>query len=186
MISDEVLGIAGERHIMSAGHRYAFRPLTPLDLPMLGEWLDRPHVAEWWDDEEDKLAEIRAAMADPSTQPHVVELDGRPIGYIQCYDPHLEDDHPYRDQPEGTLGIDQFIGEPELIGIGHGTRLIAAFADGLFRQGAVRVIIDPDPANARAIRAYEKAGFTAFDRRTTIYGDALMMARDAPDRNRQE
>jgi aminoglycoside 6'-N-acetyltransferase len=166
--------------------RYAFRPVLAADLPMLGAWLDRPHVAEWWDDVDDKLAEIREAMTDPATQPFIVELDGRPIGYIQCYDPHLEADHPYRDQPRGTLGIDQFIGEPELVGIGHGSRLIAAFVEVLFRQGAPRVIIDPDPRNARAIRAYEKAGFRAFDTRTTIYGDALMMARDAPDRADQE
>jgi aminoglycoside 6'-N-acetyltransferase len=149
------------------------------DLPMLGAWLDQPHVAEWWDNGEDKVAEIREAMTDPATKPFVVELDGRPIGYIQCYRPHLEEEHPYRDQPEGTLGIDQFIGEPELVGIGHGSRLIAVFVEGLFREGAPRVIIDPDPANGRAIRAYEKAGFRRFDSRTSIYGDALMMARNA-------
>jgi aminoglycoside 6'-N-acetyltransferase len=33
----------------------------------------------------------------------------------------------------------------------------------------------------RALRAYEKAGFKAFDTRTTIYGTALMMARDAEE-----
>ena len=162
-------------------HQYSFRPVAEDDLPMLGVWLERSHVAEWWDDEDDKLAEIRGAMAEASTQPFIVELDGRPIGYIQCYDPHLEEDHPYQDQPKGTLGIDQFIGEPELVGIGHGSRLIAAFVAGLFRQGAPRVIIDPDPANARAISAYEKAGFKGFGSRTSIYGDALMMARDAPE-----
>jgi aminoglycoside 6'-N-acetyltransferase len=155
------------------------------DLPMLGVWLERPHVAEWWDNVDDKLAEIREAMADPSTQPFIIELDGRPIGYIQCYDPHLEADHPYRDQPRGTLGIDQFIGEPELVRIGHGSRLIAALVEALFQQGAPRVIIDPHPTNGRAIRAYEKAGFNPLDTRTSIYGDALMMARDALGGNRQ-
>jgi aminoglycoside 6'-N-acetyltransferase len=166
--------------------RYSFRPVSAEDLPTVGEWLNEPHVAEWWEDVDDKLAEIREAMLAPSTQPFIVELDGRPIGYIQSYDPHLEEDHPYRDQPVGTLGIDQFIGEPELVGVGHGSRLIAAFVEALFREGVPRVVIDPDPANARAIRAYEKAGFTSFDRRTTIYGDALMLARDAPPRTGQE
>jgi aminoglycoside 6'-N-acetyltransferase len=166
--------------------RYSFRPVVADDLPMLGVWLDRPHVAEWWDDTNDKLAEIRDAMVDASTQPFIVECDGRAIGYIQCYDPHLEEGHPYRDQPRGSLGIDQFIGEPELVGIGHGSRLIAAFVEDLFRRGAPRVIIDPDPTNGRAIRAYEKAGFRAFDVRTSIYGDALLMARDAPDGMNQE
>jgi len=166
--------------------RYGFRRVGEDDLPMLGAWLERPHVAEWWDDTDDKLAEIRAAMSSPSTEPFIIELDGRPIGYIQCYDPHLEEDHPYRDQPEGSLGIDQFIGEPEFVGIGHGSRLIAAFVENLFRRGTPRVIIDPDPTNGRAIRAYEKAGFRPLGFRTSIYGDALMMVRDAPHGISQE
>ena len=152
---------------------------------MLGVWLDCPHVAEWWDDSDGGVAEIRSAMSDPSTEPFIVEIDGRPIGYIQCYDPHLEEGHPYRDQPRGTLGIDQFIGELEFIGTGHGSRFIAAFAEDLFRRGAPRVIIDPHPTNGRAIRAYEKAGFRPFDYRTTIYGEALMMGRDAPAESKQ-
>ena len=167
-------------------HRYSFRPVIVDDLPMLGIWLERPHVAEWWDDTDDKLAEIREAMVEPSTEPFIIEIDGRPIGYIQCYDPHREEDHPYRDQPVGSLGIDQFIGEPELVGIGHGSRFIAAFAETLFRRGAPRVIIDPDPRNGRAIRAYEKAGFRPLGFRTSIYGDALMMVRDAPHGMNQE
>ena len=48
-----------------------------------------------------------------------------------------------------------------------------------------RVVIDPDPGNPRAIRAYEKAGFAAFDTRTSIYGPALMMRRDAPEETDQ-
>ncbi len=161
---------------------YGFRAVAETDLPMLSAWLAEPHVAEWWDDsglEHGPVTEIMQAMDDIATEPLIVELDGRPIGYIQSYDPHLEDGHPYQDQPTGTLGIDQFIGVPELVGIGHGSRFIRAFVDELFEEGCPRVILDPDPANKRAIRAYEKAGFRAFDTRTTIYGPALMMARDA-------
>ena len=113
-----------------------------------------------------------------SVEPLIVELDGRPIAYLQSYDPHLEDDHPYQDQPFGTLGIDVSIGVPELVGIGHGSAIVRQFVEQLFEEGAPRVIIDPDPANARAIRAYEKAGFRAFDTRTSNMARALMMARD--------
>lgn len=162
-----------------AEHRYRFRPMTERDLPRIAEWLARPHVAEWWDDPAD-TSEIAAHIDSISVEPFIVELDGRPIGYLQCYDPHLEDDHPYQDQPTGTLGIDQFIGEAELVGIGHGSRLIAEFVEQLFEDGAPRVVIDPDPANKRAIRAYEKAGFRPIGERTSIYGHVLLMARDAP------
>src|SRR5690606_15207618 len=112
-------------------------------------------------------------------EPLIVELDGRPIAYLQSYDPHLEDGHPYQDQPFGTLGIDISIGPPEHVGKGHGSAIVRQFTDMLFEEGCPRVVIDPHPDNRRAIRAYEKAGFRAFGTRTTIYGRALMMARDA-------
>lgn len=160
---------------------YAFRALTQADLPMLRRWLQEPHLAEWWGNAEEAVAEISEAIDSVDTEPLIVELDRRPIAYIQSYDPHLEDWHPYRDQPFGTLGVDLSIGPPELVGLGHGSAILRRFSDLLFEEGCPRVIIDPDPANARAIRAYEKAGFRAFDRRITVYGPALMMARDAED-----
>lgn len=154
--------------------------MTRADLPLLARWLVEPHVAKWWDDSVgEALKSIKGHIDSISVEPFIVELNGKPIGYIQSYDPHLEDGHPYQDQPTGTLGIDQFIGPPELIGKGHGPRMIAAFVELLFEEGAIRVIIDPDPANAQAIRAYEKAGFERFDTRHSEYGPALMMARNA-------
>ncbi len=159
---------------------YDFRAVTEADLPMLRGWLAEPHVAEWWEDGvEESLAEIREAMDSVETEPLIVELEGRPIAYVQSYDPHLEDGHPYQDQPFGTLGIDISIGPAELVGKGHGAAIVRQLAEMLFEEGAPRVVIDPHPDNRRAIRAYEKAGFVAFDTRTTVYGPALMMARDA-------
>ena len=163
-----------------ADFQYDFRAVTEADLPMLSAWLAEPHVAEWWNDGPGAaLAEIVVAMESDSTEPLVVELDGRPIAYVQSYDPHLEDDHPYQDQPFGTLGIDVTIGVPELVGIGHGSRLVRAFVEILFEEGCPRVIIDPHPGNGRAIRAYEKAGFRRLGERTTPFGPALIMAIDA-------
>jgi aminoglycoside 6'-N-acetyltransferase len=157
---------------------YGFRSLTRTDLPLIARWLEEPHVAEWWGDPDEEIASIREHIDSISVEPLIIELDGRPIGYLQSYDPHLEDDHPYQDQPFGTLGIDLSIGVPDLVGIGHGSAIIRQFVEELFAEGTPRVIIDPDPANLRAIRAYEKAGFKAFDTRTSVYGPALMMARD--------
>ena len=148
---------------------------------MLAAWLAEPHVAAWWDDPEVELAEIREHIDSISVEPLIVEFSGRPIGYLQSYDPHLEDGHPYQDQPFGTLGIDISIGDPELVGIGHGSSIVRQFTDQLFAEGAPRVIIDPDPANGRAIRAYEKAGFKPLGERISEYGHVVLMARDAEE-----
>jgi aminoglycoside 6'-N-acetyltransferase len=64
-----------------------------------------------------------------------------------------EVDHPCRDQPLGTRGIDQFIGEPELLEQGRGTAFIRLFVESLFKAGAPRIVTDPNPRNSRAIRA---------------------------------
>lgn len=160
---------------------YVFRPLTQKDLPLLRKWLAEPHVREWWDEPEKELAEIRTHMDSVSVEPLIVEFDGRPIAYFQSYDPHLEDDHPYNDQPFGTLGLDLSIGVPEMVGIGHGSAILAQFAAELFDEGAPRLIIDPHPDNLRAIRAYEKAGFTKLGLRDSIYGPAMLMVMDNPD-----
>lgn len=159
--------------------RYGFRALTDDDLSMIAAWLAAPHAAAWWGNPETEIADIRESIDSESVEPLIVELDGQPIAYLQSYDPHLEEDHPYQDQPFGTLGIDLTIGPPELVGIGHGSAIARQFADELFAEGAPRVIIDPDPRNARAIRAYEKAGFRPIGERMSIYGHVLLMARDA-------
>lgn len=115
--------------------RYGFRAVTEDDLPMIAQWLDEPHLAQWWGDPHKALAEIKDAMEDVATEPLIIELDGEPIGYLQSYDPHLEDDHPYQDQPTGTLGIDLSIGKPDLVGKGHGSAIVRQFVDELFAEG---------------------------------------------------
>lgn len=162
-------------------NRYDFRSVEEGDLPMIRDWITAPHAAAWWGDPDEEIASIREHIESISVEPIIVELDGKPIAYLQSYDPHLEEDHPYQDQPFGTIGLDLTLAAAELTGMGHGSALLRQFVAELFDEGAPRVIIDPDPTNARAIRAYEKAGFRAFDTRTTIYGPALMMAINADE-----
>ena len=150
-------------------------------MPLLARWLAEPHWREWWGDPAEELEAIRGHLGSVSVEPLIVELHNKPIGYLQTYDPHLEDDHPYADQPFGTLGIDVSIGTPELVGKGHGSALLKQFVEELFAEGTPRVLIDPDPANQRAIRAYEKAGFAVLEPRSSVYGDAILMFRDNPD-----
>jgi aminoglycoside 6'-N-acetyltransferase len=158
-----------------------FRAVTKKDLPMLKRWIATPHWQAWWGDPEREAAEIGASLDDDAVEPMIAEKAGKPVAYVQTYDPHLEDDHPYQDQPFGSIGIDLSIGEAADLNKGLGTQILKALAGVLFDEGVPRLIIDPHPENAAAIRCYEKAGFVAFDTRNTLYGPALMMARDNPD-----
>ena len=106
-------------------------------------------------------------------------VDDRPFAYLQCYDPQAWPDNGFGTQPLGARGIDQFIGEPDMVDRGHGSAFIRMFIDGLLEGGAPRVLTDPDPANTRAIRAYEKAGLCKDRVVETPDGRALLMVRNA-------
>jgi aminoglycoside 6'-N-acetyltransferase len=162
---------------------YQFRPVSAGDLPLLQQWLNRPHVRDWWGDPARGLAQIEAHIGDPTVALFIVSHGDTAIGYQQSWDPHAEADHPCRDQPAGTRGIDQFIGEPDFVNRGHGSAFIRLFVEQLFKAGAPRVVTDPNPRNARAIRAYTKAGFEPIDTRLTISGGALLMGCDARTTN---
>ena len=153
---------------------YQFRPLGPADLPLIARWLAAPHVAEWWPGVDRQLAEIRGHLDQANIDVFVVCASQRPIAYLQCYDVPVGG-HPFPDHPAGSRGIDQFIGEADMIARGHGSAFIRSFVDGLFAAGVPRVMTDPDPANKRAIRAYEKAGFAADRLVDTPHGRTLLM-----------
>ncbi|SIO13354.1 aminoglycoside 6'-N-acetyltransferase [Parasphingorhabdus marina DSM 22363] len=136
---------------------YEFGKATTADLELLLEWQAPPHVSEWWDTVEP--ADARD-LNDPRVDCRIVSLAGRPFAYMQDYRVHGWDNHHFLALPEGTRGIDQFIGEPDLLAKGHGSGFIAQRLKALFEDGAPVVATDPHPDNSRAIAAYRKAGFS--------------------------
>jgi aminoglycoside 6'-N-acetyltransferase len=157
---------------------YQFRPMSAGDLPLVREWLCVPHVKEWWGDPDEQFGLVSGDMNEPAMDQYIVEHDGAPLGYLQCY--RLTDwNTGFGAQPDGTRGIDQMIGVPDMIGRGHGSAFIRMFIEDLLTAGTPRVVVDPAPANARAIRAYEKAGFVKDQLVDTPDGIALLMVRNA-------
>jgi aminoglycoside 6'-N-acetyltransferase len=161
------------------GRRYEFRPMTAADLTTIRRWLDTPHVARWWANPGEQFELVRGDLDHPGMDQFIVATGGRPFGYLQCYDLVTWPDEAFGSQPKGTRAIDQFIGEADMVDRGHGSAFIRAFVDDLLAAGTPRVLTDPDPANARAIRAYEKAGFAADRVVHTPDGPALLMVREA-------
>jgi|SRR5579862_413255 len=159
--------------------QYQFRPMSAADLPMIRRWLETPHVAQWWHDPDEQFALLSEDLNHPAMDQFVVAADDRPFAYLQCYDPNAWPEGGLGVHPGGTRGIDQFIGEPDMIDRGHGSALIRSFVDGLLKKGTPRVVTDPDPENIRAVRAYEKAGFQKARLVDTPDGRALLMVRNA-------
>ncbi len=119
-------------------------------------WQSAPHVGEWWDSDEPYDAED---LNDPRVARWIVSFDNKPFAFMQDYTVHGWDDHHFAHLPKGSRGIDQYIGDPEMIGVGHGSAFIRARMIALFRQGAPVIATDPHPENARAIAVYRKLGF---------------------------
>lgn len=167
-----------------------FTPVTVADLPLLAEWLALPHWRDWWDsDAETELGHIRdMTQGRDSTRPFLFHLDGKPVGYIQVWriaDARVE---PWRslapwvmDLPDDAVGVDLSIGPAELLSQGIGSRALSAFVALLRAEGHRTIVIDPDPANTRAVRAYEKAGFRPIPDLLGRTGDCLLMRHQAED-----
>lgn len=151
------------------------------DLPLLHEWLSRPHVAEWWAPTPawNEMADEFVPFMDAGGRFRgYIALEGaREIGYIQSYVVKGVGDGWWEDEQDpGARGIDQFLAHAEQLGRGLGTRMVRTFVARLFDDPAVsHVQTDPDPRNARAIRCYEKAGFRALKEVDTPDGRALLM-----------
>ncbi|QQS41899.1 MAG: GNAT family N-acetyltransferase [Acidobacteriota bacterium] len=156
-----------------------FRRLEESDFPLLLEWLLLPHVREWWDEGEHTIEMVREAYGpEPGVSRFIGLLsdpDRRfpvPFGFFQYYRIDKE-----------TVGIDQFIGVPELVGKGLGTTAVRRFSEMIFGEIAPsRITLDPHPDNRRAIRCCEKAGFRHLKTETVANGEPaylMELTRDA-------
>jgi len=146
----------------------AFAPVTAADLPMLADWLERPHWRQWWGDPATELGFIRDMVEgrDGTCRPFVFSLDGIPAGYIQVWrigphqTPEWTTENPWlMELPADAVGVDLSLAEEGALSKGIGSTVVRAFAARLVAEGHETIIIDPDPANGRAVAAYRKAGF---------------------------
>lgn len=158
---------------------YSFRPATPDDLAMLRLWLETPEVRIWWGDPDEQCAMLEADLADPRMTMLIVSLDDRPFAYAQHSDVAHWAQEAFAGLPPGTRAIDMFIGVPEMIGRAHGAAVVQRLALDLRACGAPMVVIDPDPENVRARRAYARAGFAGDQVVETSDGPAVLMVFDA-------
>jgi aminoglycoside 6'-N-acetyltransferase len=135
------------------GERTSLRPASDDDLDLLVGWLADPEVYRWWEGRplrRDEVADLYTGRRRPEVDPFIIEAEGGPVGYLQVWR-----------GTETSGGIDMFL-VPEARGRGLGPDAARATASFLLdRRGWTEVTVDPVVDNLRAIRAFERAGFSS-------------------------
>lgn len=147
--------------------KIAFRPLAPDDLQQVFLWLIRPHVARGYAPAPSSFMEVVAKYGPRTVAGNVVKsfiavVDGRDAGYIQSYDVAAFPEYAaLLGCAPGTSSIDLFIGEPDFLHRGVGTRIIDRFVNEIVLASPdVRACVGgPVEGNLASVRAFEKAGF---------------------------
>jgi len=139
--------------------------VTRDDVPQIIRWLRDEEVSRWWWDVSQKTGEQLAEeygnkVVDPRTDRYIISVDDVEIGGIQMAVLANYPDYVAEVNILNAAGVDVYIGEPEWRDRGVGSRVVRQFIDEIVfaTPGIETCTIDPEPANTRAIRSYEKAG----------------------------
>ena len=177
----------------------SIRRMRDDDLGLFVRWRNEPHVAEWWDTDDEQRITLEDASAKygprvqaaSSTTSCVIEVHHRPAGYIQFYPWSSSVDEVRAMGLEiraGAFGIDVFLGDAQLLDRGIGSRAVALLSAYLFRERAAdQIAITTSVDNLRAQHAYRKAGFHTVGRvlDTDIRGGervpSYLMTKEPPD-----
>ena len=133
-------------------------------------WMTDPEVLRYWDGnyDYDAIVEQYRDNLSEGVTPCFIELDGRPIGYVQFdrisdadgYECPAAEWEKYIRPEEIVYGIDMFIADVSCRDRGLGTQMLTILGDALFETyGADALVVDPKTHNARAIACYRKSGF---------------------------
>ena len=158
----------GEPYMYIDDGDIVIRPLTAHDYPLLLQWLTDPRVLTFYGGRDlrytlQTLKEHYEEPFDGEGFRVIIEYRGTPVGYGQIYEVcgNMSDEYCYPKTDRTVYAMDQFIGETDHWNLGIGTQYCKMVCTCLKEEKHVdAVILDPHKSNARAIRAYQKAGFS--------------------------
>ncbi len=168
------------------------------DYALIVTWRNRPHVREWWEPDEPPMTmaqcvteQLETVDGTTPTTSCIIVFGGADVGFVQFYPWAAyadEVDELGLDLPEGTWGLDIFIGEDHLVDRGIGSRTVALVGSFLAAtMGARSLALGVEATNVRARSAYEKAGmrcageFLDTDTRNGERVRSLLMIRNLVD-----
>lgn len=148
-----------------------FKLVENQDLPLIHSWLQQPYVKKWFSHEalpwQQFLTfrdEIKNYFGDGKE--YLVQHHNHPFGYIRYYDAHLWPEGTGQVDPEGTYGIDLYIGDEAYLGKGFGRAMLTQFIKEIIKEQhesgnpIKKIVVDPEVENIAAIKTYLNLGFT--------------------------
>ena len=145
------------------------RRLTDDDLPLLHRWLNEPDVVRWWEGDDvswEGVVRDYGSASDESAEHWIASIDGRDVGWIQCW---AATDEPEEVAPwlalgvhQTAAGIDYLVGESTDRDRSVGSAMIRAFVNEVVfgrHPKWTQACASPVEANVASWRALEKAGF---------------------------
>lgn len=146
-----------------------FTPLQEAHFPLLLQWMNTPHVYQWWNEGEPwTLSSVTAKYApyvvtntERSVHGFIIEIDGEAAGYIQYYDVmhHTQTPELFDDVPRPLAGIDLYIGRIQHLGKGYGRKIVAKFLDEHIWPNFAACLADPHPNNTQSCETFKRLGF---------------------------
>lgn len=147
------------------------RKMTRDDLPLFRKWLYAPHVAPWFRDPLDWIAEVEGQDGAFAWIHHfIAEHEGAPIWFCQYYAvaDSGESFAGYAD-PRGIYSIDYLVGSAAHLRRGFARHMVSALIEKIkLHDGARCVILQPEPENAASCGLLASCGFV-LDAGTGVY-----------------
>lgn len=156
---------------------FTFKSVTQADLPLLFDWFKQPYIEELWKEPKEYAtfeAKYLDQIATKSIIPFMAYIQDNPVAFIQYHHTDELDRGlaPEANIPVASVGFDLFIGNPDYLNKGYGTKLLQEFM--VFVKGlepnCQAIIIDPATDNDRAIACYKKVGFKTIGEYIAPYG----------------
>lgn len=159
---------------------FDFIPFAEPHLNIFRSWLQKNHIKPVWQESED-VDELKEKFLQKlparGVKAFIFSQNTKLIGYIQYYSAPSIGGGWWEKELPGTYGIDLMIGDEKKMDMGIGHNVIKEFISFICKveSNVKSVIVDPEPSNVKAIRAFEKAGFIQEAKMETLNGTAILM-----------
>lgn len=143
-------------------------PVAPsVHAELLHGWVTQPRAVYWGMNSFslDDVREVYEFIDGLSTHhAYLIVLDGQPVGLFQTYEPAADPVGERYEVRPGDIGMHLLLAPPPGMAPGLTSAIGPALARFLFRDPRhLRLVVEPDVRNERALRRLEREGFTFDD-----------------------